>query len=89
MELGEGRAYWAKVLCAFCPTFRSLAKWRKWLGFMAKKMEERGLVVFELVDLQYDWWRWWKITKILALQFKAVLSPNAAAGRSCLRRASP
>jgi hypothetical protein len=25
--LGEGRAYWAKVLCAFCPTFSGLAKW--------------------------------------------------------------
>jgi Effector-associated domain 11/NACHT domain len=30
-------------------------KSRKWLGFMAKKMEENGLVVFELVDLNLGW----------------------------------
>lgn len=33
----------------------SAEKSRKWLGFMAKKMEERGLVVFELVDLNLGW----------------------------------
>ncbi len=30
-------------------------KSRKWLGFMAKKMEENGVVVFELVDLNLGW----------------------------------
>jgi len=25
VELGEGRAYWAKVLCAFCPTEKLVA----------------------------------------------------------------
>jgi hypothetical protein len=30
-------------------------KSRKWLGFMAKKMEENGAVVFELVDLNLAW----------------------------------
>ncbi len=30
-------------------------KSRKWLGFLAKKMEENGLVVFELVDLRLGW----------------------------------
>lgn len=30
-------------------------KSRKWLGFMAKKMEENGVAVFELVDLNLGW----------------------------------
>jgi len=33
----------------------SAEKSRRWLGFMAKKMEERGLVVFELMDLNLGW----------------------------------
>jgi hypothetical protein len=30
-----------------------------WLSFLAANMNERNLVVFELRDLQYDWWRSW------------------------------
>jgi DNA replication protein DnaC len=30
-------------------------KSRRWLGFLAKKMEENGLVVFELTDLNLGW----------------------------------
>ncbi len=29
-----------------------------WLSFLASRMTERNMVVFELRDLQYDWWRW-------------------------------
>ncbi len=32
----------------------------RWLCFLASRMTERNLVVFELRDLQYDWWRWSK-----------------------------
>lgn len=37
---------------------------RRWLGILASRMEEREMVVFELRDLQYDWWgkwSWWQI----------------------------
>ena len=30
-----------------------------WLSFLAANMNDRNLVVFELRDLQYDWWRGW------------------------------
>jgi hypothetical protein len=33
---------------------------RHWLSFLASRMTERNMVVFELRDLQYDWWRWSK-----------------------------
>ncbi|MCB0532065.1 MAG: hypothetical protein KDD14_07675 [Saprospiraceae bacterium] len=29
-----------------------------WLSFFASRMSERNMAVFELRDLQYDWWRW-------------------------------
>ena len=59
----------------------SAEKSRKWLGFMAKKMEERGLVVFELVDLNLGWldrkWvyyftaiQWFIISIAIALYYK-------------------
>ncbi len=31
---------------------------RHWLAFLASRMTQRNKVMFELVDLQYDWWRW-------------------------------
>ena len=31
---------------------------QKWLAFLAHRMGQRNLVVFELRDLQYDWWNW-------------------------------
>ncbi|MEZ4959879.1 MAG: NACHT domain-containing protein [Saprospiraceae bacterium] len=31
---------------------------RHWLSFFASRLTQRNKVVFELVDLQYDWWRW-------------------------------
>ncbi len=29
-----------------------------WLSFLASRMTERNMVVFELRDLQYGWWKW-------------------------------
>lgn len=31
---------------------------KRWLSFLASRMNQKGLVVFELIDLQYDWWEW-------------------------------
>ncbi|MCC6724666.1 MAG: NACHT domain-containing protein [Saprospiraceae bacterium] len=31
---------------------------RHWLAFLASRMTQRNKVVFELVDLRHDWWRW-------------------------------
>ncbi len=31
---------------------------KRWLGFLASRMTRNNKVVFELVDLQYDWWEW-------------------------------
>lgn len=36
-------------------------KARHWLSFLASRMTERNMVVFELRDLQYGWWRWGKL----------------------------
>jgi hypothetical protein len=36
-----------------------------WLSFLASRMTQRNMVVFELSDLQYDWWEWSKLQKIL------------------------
>lgn len=33
-------------------------KARHWLSFLASRMTERNMVVFELRDLQYTWWKW-------------------------------
>ncbi len=45
----------AQQLNTTVKTAFSAEKSRKWLGFMAKKMEENGVVVFELVDLNLGW----------------------------------
>lgn len=37
-----------------------------WLSFLAKKISDRSKVVFELLDLQYDWQKGTKVEKILA-----------------------
>ncbi len=37
-----------------------------WLSFLASRMTEQNIVVFELRDLQYGWWRWSKGQIILA-----------------------
>jgi tetratricopeptide (TPR) repeat protein/GTPase SAR1 family protein len=43
---------------------------QRWLAFIASRMTQRNMVVFELADLQYDWWKWsrWEFTlgKLLA-----------------------
>ncbi len=31
---------------------------QKWLAFLASRMKQRNLVVFELRDMQFDWWSW-------------------------------
>ena len=36
---------------------------QKWLSFLAYGMSQKNLVVFELGDLQYDWWDWTKWEK--------------------------
>lgn len=38
---------------------------KRWLSFLANRMNIKGLVIFELVDLQYDWWTWKKKELIL------------------------
>ncbi|MEO1259941.1 MAG: hypothetical protein AAFZ15_14200 [Bacteroidota bacterium] len=35
---------------------------RRWLAFLASRLNLKNLVSFELVDFQYDWWRWSKTT---------------------------
>ena len=41
-------------------------KWSKqWLSFWASSMSRKNLVVFELRDLQYDWWQWSVKTRII------------------------
>lgn len=40
---------------------------RHWLSFLASRMEARGKVLFELRDLQYDWWGKWTYKHILLL----------------------
>jgi len=39
---------------------------RRWLSFLASRMNQKNIVVFELVDLQYDWSRWSKINKLFS-----------------------
>ncbi len=53
----------AQQLNTTVKTAFSAEKSRKWLGFMAKKMEENGLVVFGLIDLKLNW------TKLYMLYF--------------------
>lgn len=40
-----------------------------WLSFLASQMNERNLVVFELRDLQYDWWKEWTRWNIVIANF--------------------
>ena len=39
-------------------TLYSQPKARLWLSFLASRMSRENLVVFELRDLQYNWWTW-------------------------------
>lgn len=39
---------------------------KKWLAFIAHRMNNNGLVVFELVNLQYDWNSWRKAQLVIA-----------------------
>jgi len=41
------------------------AKASYWLSFLASRMTERNMVVFELRDLQYDWGKWTKWQTVL------------------------
>lgn len=43
---------------------------RYWLSFFASRLTQRNKVVFELVDLQYDWWRWGRVKLSLAILAK-------------------
>lgn len=51
-------------------------KAKKWLSFLAVKMEEDGLRVFELVDLQPRWWgdTWWHLDFLTIVDTKKRLS---------------
>jgi hypothetical protein len=40
-----------------------------WLAFLASRMNKRNLVVFELRDLQYDWWRGWSKWDLFVMNF--------------------
>ena len=37
-----------------------------WLSFLGSRMIQRNMVVFELRDLQYNWWRWGQWQLLLA-----------------------
>ena len=41
-------------------------KAKHWLSFLAFKMTEFDKVIFELADLQYDWWKWKRLQKYIA-----------------------
>jgi hypothetical protein len=45
----------------------------KWLSFLADRMNKKGLVVFELLDLQYDWNRWNKRQVFIADFLRALV----------------
>ena len=40
-------------------------KSERWLSFLASRMNQRNMVVFELRDLQYDWWHSWSKLELL------------------------
>ncbi len=40
-------------------------KAQHWLSFLASRMTQRNKMIFELRDLQYDWWKWGKMQKAL------------------------
>lgn len=46
---------------------------RHWLAFLASRMTQRNKVVFELVDLQYDWWKWSKAVLIFPIIIKETI----------------
>ncbi len=50
----------------------SAAQVEHWLSFLASRMNREGLVVFELRDLQYDWWKWGRHQFALAGASKGV-----------------
>lgn len=43
----------------------------RWLSFLATSMNERNMVVFELRDLQYDWWKGWTRWEMIVIHFLA------------------
>ena len=45
--------------------FVDWSKAKLWLSFLASRMSRGNIVVFELIDLQYGWWRWKRRTKII------------------------
>jgi len=68
----------AQQLNTTVKTAFSAEKSRRWLGFMAKKMEERGLVVFELVDLNLGWlpiqgWGWYSFWGFCVFMFFPII----------------
>ncbi len=49
-------------------------KTRHWLSFLAARMTERNMVVFELKDLQYDWWKCGKRQLMIAVMVQEAVS---------------
>ena len=47
---------------------------RYWMAFLASRLRQRSKVVFELVDLQYDWWRWWKMQLKIASNVESLIT---------------
>lgn len=41
----------------------------RWLSFLASRMNQRNMVVFELRDLQYSWWHKWSRRNIIVAYF--------------------
>ncbi|MCF8247305.1 MAG: hypothetical protein K9J37_19890 [Saprospiraceae bacterium] len=50
---------------------------RHWLAFIASRMTQRNKVVFELVDLQYDWWKWGKFQLLSVNILDVIIKPFA------------
>lgn len=51
----------------------SYAKTIKWLAFLAKEMNKKNLVTFELLDLQFDWVKLNKIESFIARTLKILV----------------
>lgn len=54
-----------------------------WLAFLASRMNERNMVVFELRDLQYDWCRGWSLWVLVSTYVIYGLVKSLIFGISC------
>lgn len=56
---------------------------KHWLSFLASRMNERNMVVFELRDLQYDWWQGWSRWGLVSTYLIYGLVKTLVFGISC------